>query len=526
MRRDWKFIAAVAVLTLIAVVRVAATHRVFSITVDEPAHLGDGDHWFAGRYAVDVSHPPLARVLCALPLRLHGVPPDTQRSEIERGHALLSHGHYDTNLARARRGNLVLLAIAIAATAAWSRRVFSRGTAILAVAIFTSAPPVLAHAGLITTDMAVTATLPLALLALEALLDRPSVTRWLVLGAAIGLGLLAKLSFLVYFPAAALVVLIARRPPRVRWPHALLLPLAAFVVLWGGYRFSFGKASDLSRDAVFLFHYAAPEPLIPLARRLAETPLPAPAYVLGVATLAFRDKHLGHPSYFLGQSSTAGGWWYYFPVILFYKTPIPLLVLALWGIGCVVLARSRPHLPYAGVALAILLIGMTAKLNMGIRHILPIYVPLSILAAHGAMEIRRKAKAGFSRTALVALLLWLFAGVAIAHPDYLAYFNEAAPENPAHIAVDSNLDWGQDARRLATLARELKIDTLHVALLAAIRFELYGVHAVPMEPYVKKSGWVAVSESRLALDREGYRWLSVHRPVHRVGKSIRLYFIP
>jgi 4-amino-4-deoxy-L-arabinose transferase-like glycosyltransferase len=525
MRRDWKFIAAVAVLTLIAVLRVAATHRVLSITIDEPAHFGDGYHWFEGNYAYDPSHPPLARILCALPLRLAGIPAATGGNEIDQGHRILSHGDYETNLARARGGNLVLLVLAIAATAAWARRVFPRGVAILAVAMFTTAPPVLAHAGLITTDFAVTATLPLAIVALERALERFSLGRAIALGAAIGLGLLAKLSFLVFFPAAALVVLIARWPPRVRWRYAITIPIAAFFVLWAGYRFTFGRPSDLSRDAVFLFHYAAPEPLIPLARALAQTPLPAPSYAIGLATLAFRDKHLGHPSYFLGQTR-AQGWWYYFPVILFFKTPIPFLIFAVWGIGCALLARSRLQLAYAGVALMILGIGMTAALNMGIRHLLPIYVPLSILAGHGSMEAWRRASSAFTRTVLVALAVWLFGGVALAHPDYLPYFNELAPENPAYIAVDSNLDWGQDAGRLARTARELNIETLHVAILATLRFELYGVHAVPMEPYVKKTGWVAVSETRLALEPDGYRWLSVYRPVRRIGKSIRLYFIP
>ncbi|HEX8408118.1 MAG TPA: glycosyltransferase family 39 protein [Thermoanaerobaculia bacterium] len=526
MGRDWRFLAAVAVLTIVAVVRVASTHRALSITIDEPAHLGDGYHWFDGKYAFDPSHPPLARVLCALPLRLAGVPAATTGSEIDRGHAVLAHGgDYEANLARARRGNLVLLVLAIAATAAWARRHFSRGVAILAVALFTTLPPLLAHAALITTDLAVTATLPLALLALEVLLDSPSLRHSTLFGAAVGLGLLAKMSFLVYFPAAAAVVLAARWPVRVNWRSIAASAMAALLVLWAGYRFTFGKPSDISRDAVFLFHYAAPQPLIPLARALAQTPLPAPAYALGVATLAFRDKHLGHPGYFLGQTS-ARGWWYYFPLILFFKTPIPFLVFAAWGIGCAVLARSRVHLAYAGVALIILLIGMTASLNMGIRHILPIYAPLSILAAHGVMEIRRRATTAFSRVSLAAMLVWIFAGVALAHPDYLPWFNELAPENPAYISVDSNLDWGQDAARLAHTSRELGIGTLHVAVLATLNFERYGVHVVPLEPYVRTSGWVAVSETRLALDAEEYRWLSLYRPVRRIGKSIRLYFIP
>jgi hypothetical protein len=520
MRKDWKFAAGVALLTLVAVLRVASTHRVFSATTDEPAHLGDGYHWFEGTYAFDTSHPPLARALCALPLRLAGVPHSTRGNEVERGNTILRHGGDEpANLARARSGNLVLFALAIVATAAWARRRFPAAVSLLAVALFTMMPPVLAHAGLITTDMAVTAALPLALLALEWLLDRPSMRRAIVFGAAVGLGLLAKLSFLVYFPAAAIVVLVARARMRPPWRHLLVAIPVALVVLWSGYRFSFGKPSAISRDAVFLFHYAAPKPLIGVARRLAETNLPAPAYAVGIAGLGFRDKYLGHPSYLLGETRDRG-WWYYFPVLLFYKTPLPFLALAAWGAFV-----TRPR-RYAGVALAVLLVAMTGSINIGLRHALPIYIPLSILAASAVAVIWTRATSAFSRTALVALLAWLIVSTTAAHPDYLPWFNELAQPNPAAIAVDSNLDWGQDAARLGKAAQEMGIDTLHLAVNGTIAIEAYGVRGELLVPGVKTRGWVAVSETPLALRPDDYAWLSVYRPVRRIGKSIRLYYIP
>jgi Dolichyl-phosphate-mannose-protein mannosyltransferase len=521
MRRG-TYAAALAVLTLIALVRVAATHRVFSATTDEPAHLGDGYHWFEGISPFDPSHPPLARILCALPLRLAGIPASTRGSEIDRGLDVLAHGDYETNIARARSGNLVLFALAIVATAEWARRTFGRAVAIVAAALFTTLPMALAHAGLITTDVAATATLPLAFIALDAYLTKPTLLRALLLGGAIGLGLLAKLSFLVFFPAGAIFVIVARwggLKPALRLP---VIALVAFLVLWTGYKFTFDRPSNVSKDAVFLFHYAAPKPLIGVARSLAQTPLPAPAYWIGASTLAFRDEHLGHPAFFLGETGTHG-WWHYFPVLLFYKTPLPFLILLAWGVA---LLRGRAQLAFAGVALVILAIGMTSDLNIGLRHILPIYVPLSIVAAHGVVSIAKRAAAPFSRVALAALLLWLVVGVSRAHPDYLPWFNELAQPNPARIAVDSNLDWGQDAARLAKTARELGVDTLHIAVAGTIRFERYGVRAELLPPYVKRRGWIAVSETPAALNPDGYRWLSVYRPVRRVGASIRLYFIP
>ncbi len=519
MRRR-TYIAALAVLIAIAVVRIDNANRLFSATTDEPAHLGDGYHWFEGISPFDPSHPPLARILCALPLRLAGVPPSTQGSEVDQGNTILRSGDYETNLRRARRGNLVLFALAVIATAEWARRTFSDGVAVTAAALFTTLPIVLAHGGLITTDMAAAATLPLALLALDRLLEKPTAKRTIVLGLAIGLGLLAKLSFLVFFPAGAVFVFIARRAIQ---PVRLALACAvALVVLWAGYRFTFDRPSNISKDAVFLFHYAAPEPLIPMARAIAQMPMPAPAYVLGVASLKFRDKHLGHPSYLLGQTSTRG-WWFYFPVVFFYKTPLPFLILLAWGLTRI---RTRAQFAYAGVALAIMAIGLTATINTGLRHLLPMFVPLSILAAYGAAEIANRAVAPFSRMALASLFAWLVIGGALAHPDYLGWFNAFAQPNPAHVAIDSNLDWGQDTMRLAKTAREMGIDELHFATTGTIRFEDYGLRVEWMPPYAKTRGWVAVSESVAAMNRDGYRWLDAYRPARRIGTSIRLYFIP
>ncbi|HEV8660642.1 MAG TPA: hypothetical protein VGS96_18710 [Thermoanaerobaculia bacterium] len=111
----------------------------------------------------------------------------------------------------------------------------------------------------------------------------------------------------------------------------------------------------------------------------------------------------------------------------------------------------------------------------------------------------------------------------------LAWFNEAAGEHPEQIVVDSNLDWGQDILRLRRAVRDLHIQKLNV--LIATNAWIYAHDIVvdhSLVPYRKDTGWAAVSETALALDgRHGeYRWLDLYRPVRRVGKTIRLYYIP
>lgn len=531
MRRDWRFIAIVAALALVAVVRVASTHRVFSQVLDEPAHLAAGYEWFRGSYILDASHPPLARVLAALPLRLAGFPEPQATHMVDAGNQLLYHGNrYEKTLARTRIGNLLLLIAAIAATAAWARRTFSRGVAIIATALFTSLPTVLGHAGVNTTDLAALTGFVVALLTLDWYCDAPSPRRAVVLGIAIGAGLLAKFSFLVFFPPAAIVWLVAKGRRAERPPlHIAIASIVAFVVVWGGYRFDFRTPKAYGGDlAVFVFDVAAPEPLRPFARwAAANLPIPAPAFAVGLGMLQAHNKE-GHEAFLFGEVRD-DGWWYYFPAVFFYKTPIPFLLLALWGAILLIRERHRPGIAVLLCAAVVMLVSMTSGINIGVRHVLPLYAPLSIVAAYAVAQIWRRATDAFGRTALAALVVWLFGGVAAAHPDYLAWFNEAAQPNPAAIAVDSNLDWGQDILRLERTLRQMHItEPLYVDILHSVPLERHGIRGAMFNASQKVTGWLVVSETALALKgRHGeYQWLRTYRPVRRIGESIRLYHIP
>jgi hypothetical protein len=517
------------VLTIVAVVRVASTHRVFNATLDEPVHLLGGWIWLGGEYNIDLGHPPLARAVCALPLRLAGLTEPAPGHDGDRGNDLLYGGdRYLKNLARARSGTLLFLIAAIAAVAALATRCFGRGVAVMATALFTSLPPVLAHAALITTDMAGAAALALALLALDRFLGSQTLRAAAWLGAAIGLGILSKFSFLLFFPAAAVALLAGRRFSRVRSPDrrkGLAWPIVAVmagIITWAGYLFAFGRMGEVFHGASFFTEKAAPESLKPAARWFADhVPIPAPALPVGLAMLKNHDDE-GHAAFLLGERSVHG-WWHYFPVVFFFKTPLPFLALAVVGIALTL--RRRIGAEHAFVPAVILLVAMTGSINIGVRHVLPMYASLAIVAGYGTIELWRWTVARpFARLALCALLAWLFVGTAAAHPDYLAYFNEAAGSHPERIAVDSNLDWGQDVLRLERAVHAWRIDRLHIQYSTSARLER---HSIPAEALNGPStGWIAVGETTLALDPERYAWLAGYEPVRRIGHSMRLYYIP
>ncbi|MBZ5586330.1 MAG: glycosyl transferase, partial [Acidobacteriia bacterium] len=291
--------------------------------------------------------------------------------------------------------------------------------------------------------------------------------------------------------------------------------LAAGVVMllvWAGYRFSFGPVS------------------------FASMRLPAPELFAGIQQVQQHDAK-GHLSYFLGDMRYTG-WWYYYPVVLAVKTPLGFLLLL--GAGFVLARRKsgfakRVRLPLA-FAGGILLVGMASRINIGSRHVLPVYAAFSLVAAAGAAEFLRGAStANWVRFGVLLAGLWFAASSALSHPDYLAYFNKLAGNHPENIVVDSDLDWGQDAKRLGQRLRELGAPYVRFAGFVNARFDDLGfppVYAVRAD--APTPGWNAISVSNLKLirlglyaqQREMQLWPEQMQPEERVGKTIYLYYVP
>jgi hypothetical protein len=141
----------------------------------------------------------------------------------------------------------------------------------------------------------------------------------------------------------------------------------------------------------------------------------------------------------------------FFPVLLAVKTPAATLLMAGAGVGAGLgrwregaagryLYRTAPLWVLIGVYGGFALL---SNLNIGHRHLLPIY-PVLFLLAGGVVIWARRSRV--VRMATLLLVLSLAAETLLIHPHYLAYFNVPAggPRRGWRIAVDSSLDWGQD----------------------------------------------------------------------------------
>jgi Dolichyl-phosphate-mannose-protein mannosyltransferase len=546
----------VALLIGIGVARIISTYPVFNHTIDEGAHLACGMQWFEGIYTYDPKHTPVARVAIALLPYLDGLRSYNDPSFWREGVALLSNGgRYWHNLTLARLGILPFFVLATVVVFLWSRQLYGVGAALLAAAIFTLQPVVLAHSGLATTDIALTAIFLIAVYAFTRWLSSPSWRTALGLGVANGLAIATKLSTLAFLPATILGILplylLSRGAGAGNWRLKPLLGQAAIVILgmtmviWGCYRFShasidqFSSAPARLADRAFGAESSTAREVHALTATLQ---LPAPELYNGLRDL--RDVNREHVrSYLLGRIRP-GGWWYFYPVALAVKTPLAVLLLAAIGAASLLMGWWRVRAEWQRLvplvsAIAIVAVAAPSRLDIGVRHVMPVFAFLSMLAAVGAVALwnwrptprtDRPAAAPISKAgpiALSALLLWLIGSSAYAHPDYLAYFNELAGRNPANVLVISDLDWGQDLGRLSVYLREQRVTHLSIAYENFFDGPALGLpENVRLACGETATGWVAVEERRARVYPECFQWLAA-RPVKAyVGKSMRIYYLP
>jgi hypothetical protein len=493
---------------VIASVRIYSTYRVLSHTTDEPAHLAAGIEWIEnGTYTYEDQHPPLARVAGALGVYWSGSRWSRNKSMYDEGYHLLGQNkRYNRALFFSRLFMLPFFWVAATVVYFWGFRVGGGAAAVLATLLFTTTPPVLAHAGLVTTDMALTAFVTATLLASLYWAEKPGWWRSVCLGILLGLSLLSKFSSLAFLPAAWILMyfvhLVRDRPGSrnalrnvaAHIPWAALSALIAALLVWAGYRFV----------------------------------VPAPAFFSGIHYVYMHNKE-GHMAYLLGHLSQTG-FWYYYPVVLSVKTPLAMLILIIIAIWFTMRFRDclRIAMPLALVA-GVLSVGLFSHINIGVRHILPIYTGFAICGSALLKRLFSQTRRTWVSVAAGTLLLWQVVSGAAQHPDYLAYTNELAGRHPERILADSDLDWDQGMRGLALRLQTLGVQRLTFKLNSS-GYMIANGHSFP--PYDlmpdgnrPPTGWSAICVTAWKLSGEP-KWAERIEPTERIRRSIYLYYFP
>ena len=511
---------------------IVGTYSVFWQTYDEAAHVACGMEWLDhGTYQLEALHPPLARVAVAMLPYLDGSRSQGIDNIWGEGNAVLEHGgRYQATLTLARLGVLPFFWLTCVLVWRFMAGAFSRWHAAIAVLLLAFCPVVLAHSAVAATDAPLMAMFLASLLALRALLED---SRWAIAigaGVVIGLASLTKFTELPFLACSGgmlfLYYWISKKRFPVAWRALLLAAVVFALTIWAGYRFSHGPIvvpGQLPAEQQAKF---AKLPSLE-KKLLLSRYVPAEEFFRGFKAARYQGNIGRRDSYLLGQVYN-GRRWYFFPVAILVKTPIPMLLFALAGAGCGLVRclqwSSRPVFLIAGVA-GPLAVGMAGSVNIGLRHILPIYPFLAMLAAVGAMTLWEvQAGAMVARAAVVLLLVWNVVGCLRAAPDFLAYFNEPAAPYASRILVESDLDWGQDLKRLSA-----RLDQVHAEEVSIAYFGVADLSKrLTQKPSLlqaneRPAGWVAISEAKMKKYPQDYGWLEKY-PYERVGRSMRLYY--
>lgn len=519
-----------ALLIGIGALRMATTWRVFSATADEATHIGAGLELYQyHRYLLQRENPPLPRIVFSAAPWFGGMRYAPRGTFSDQIHSVFyDHGEYRKNLVRARAGTVVWFVIAAIALFFAARDALGDPGSLLAVFLFTVEPVVLGYSALATHDGAATAGVAVALLAFSRWLRQPRLHSALLFGAAYGFSILCKFSCIAFVAAACFAIAILRllhadlRRSLLR-AAAMMLPAAVvtLLVVWAGYGFTIGTIGELQpwNDAF------GPAVQRWIVRTGPQTRLPASDFFVGIAALLKIDKE-GFRSYAGGNVSTSG-WWWYFLFAVSLKTTIGWLALFVAGFWFAIRDRELrwTFVEWTAAALAIVAVAMPSTLDLGVRYILPAYVPFSIAAATAAAAMIRHSRT--TAAIAIALLVCQLAASALAHPDYFPYFNAFVGRDPSRYLIDSNLDWGQDILRLRSVARREHMAALSQSLMGPADYAALSFPPIyPASPWARAHGWVAVSDHsyRMTKTEGGWRWLP--DTYRRVGKSIRLYKIP
>ncbi|HUJ11006.1 MAG TPA: glycosyltransferase family 39 protein [Verrucomicrobiae bacterium] len=578
MNRPWIRLA--LVLVLFAATFLALTVGCYqreSATVDEPQHLVAGYiAWKLHDYRVAPEHPPLLRMWAALPLlvsrdiKLATDSPYWLKGDQWRfcREFFFQDNDADRLLFRARFMIALLGVLLGILVFSWALELFGFWPATIVLGLYCVEPNLVAHSGLVTTDLGA------ACFIFGAVYFAWRCARNLSLGNLVGLTVFFVLAQVSKYSALLLAPILlglffVRALSPTPWPAgkakgittrtsktlaALLLisglVLLSYGALWAVYDFRYAPTPAGVQQAEFVMTEGATHELprlTGLMQWIDTHHLLPNACARGLASIAVNAEQ--RPAYLLGETSNRG-WWYYFPLAFIIKTPIALLVMA--SIGLILSfahwKQKWPDIIFIVAPPAVYFVtAMAGHLNIGLRHILPVY-PFALLLAGWTISallpgISVGTRTSWRSVALAGLCCMQLVEFAAVYPHCLAFFNFSigGPRHGAEYLVDSNLDWGQDLKSLKQWMTEHQVHHINLCYFGVAAPSYYGIDYTPLpgSPYYDPKtvakpelpGYVAVSATNLRgaylseFIKSLYAPLQNRKPAAVLGYSIYVYWV-
>jgi 4-amino-4-deoxy-L-arabinose transferase-like glycosyltransferase len=470
-----------------------------SVTIDEVAHIGAGVSYLQKLdLRLNEEHPPLPKVLAALPLVMRGAHADYSHiswtvsekffpaylGQWVFGEWLMTKwNHPLTMLAWARLPMLLLTLVLGWVLYAYARRIGGNWGGLLCLSIYVSTPAFLTFGPLVHTDMAVTLFSLVALWRFAETWKNPGQRTAVLFGLSLAGALLSKFTAGILFfafgalalsarwralPGQPIVKLEARAWRRLRW-RAILQGIlwAALAVYLFYFIFSLNQTTDV------LYRLGHGSAAVPLRRLL----MPPWLYLRGVLMVLITGSR---PTFILGHAYPHGVW-FYFPVLGVLKSPLGFLGLLVLALALALWQKQRPNANTPVIPVEITIhwrvlwislivftgLCLLSRLDISIRHFsIPLVLLILMLAPLPRLveRLRLSAPAPGRLAGAVAGVLTvscLFTAVH-AYPYYFPYINAFGLGHPAYALVnDSNLDWNQslpEVKRFADQRALRKID--------------------------------------------------------------------
>jgi hypothetical protein len=543
-----------------------------SATWDEPIFLTAGYTALKLHdYRIEINNPPFLQMWAALPLLVtSGIRMDTNGMDAVQwdgwnfSHRFLYQQNDADRLLYRARFMIVLLGILLGILLfCWAQELFGITPAVLVLALYSFEPNVLAHSSLVTTDLGVTCFFFGTSYFLWRTTRKFSLGNLAGLATFFALAQISKYSAVLLGPTVfvLLVVHACRNRPwcwhighrqelsspifklGMALATALILAAASYVAVWAVFGFRYAPAWSGSAPALLQSEWWVVARLPRLAAAMnwidARHLLPnscAQGFLRAQAQSQMRWAFLA------GRQSTRG-WWYYFPLAFLIKTPITVILLFLAGVILCVVRRSGllQNELFVLVPMAIYMgVSMTSHLNIGLRHILPTYPFVLLLAGKVAVEFRGRQQALLC-AALAGLAACELSTVRLHH---LCFFNQfvGGPGDGYRYLADSNLDWGQDLKRLKRWMDQHGVRHINLSYNGTADPAYYGIDCTYLEgsPFFARiethprlPGYVVVSTSNLDgiyASNFGkssciYKPLLEKTPVAVIGYSMHVYWV-
>ena len=481
-----------------------------SMMVDDTIHIPSGYSYLKTHdFRLNEEHPPFIKVLSAiglervqpeLPLDSEGWSSAEEPGDPNDGTDTFCGEFFHRNADKFEqiiywgRVPLVIVPLLLAIVVwAFARSLFGDFAAILSVFFLLSEPNIIANSTFVQDDVASALAVFCYAVALRLFLQKSAFFSALLLGLAIAFGLLVKHSLVVLVPITIALLLTHALWRRFKYKEhlcryiglALVILGCAYFVFIAGYAFDASFIDD--DEAVFISEWANATggSADSFQNVLVHLPILLPKYYMWGMDMVVNDVRNGRPAFLFGHVSQTG-WWYYFPAAFALKTTISFLLLSISGVAWTVWLTVRkrwldglylllPSLGYLGLS-------MTSHLNIGVRHIIPVFPFFAVMGAAAVstfLSVERFKRWKLSKI-LIGLLIASIIFTAIAtFPNYTTHFSPLAggPTNGWRLLSDSNVETGQDVKDLAAYIKSRGENQVEGLFVGSGYIEYYGVES-------------------------------------------------